>query len=359
MKRVVVLKSNLQATGGLEKYTKWLASAFSERRCAVTVLTTGEVESGLPFTVHSLCETSKFTFRHLLRFDQLCVDFLERHLQPHIIFGMERNHFQTHYRAGSGVHLAFLQRRKLIEPFWKGVSFSMNPLHRLLLRLEKEAFENPKLEKLFTNSQMVKEEILSYYRVDEKRISVVHNGIDWKSCTIQARDPQSPFHFLFVGNDYKRKGLFFLLKGMRDLKEDYVLTVVGKCKNLPYYQKLAKKWKIPARFLGAKSDLAPYYDQADALVIPSLYDPFANVTLEALARGLFVVTSAMNGGKEVLTPKTGVVIASLFDADSVKEALLQAFLHPKTKSSAAMISKSVRHLDFSNQLNAIVKESLC
>ena len=47
----------------------------------------------------------------------------------------------------------------------------------------------------------------------------------------------------------------------------------------------------------------PFYQMADALVIPSFYDPFANVTVEALAMGLFVLSSKHNGGPEILTKK--------------------------------------------------------
>jgi UDP-glucose:(heptosyl)LPS alpha-1,3-glucosyltransferase len=43
------------------------------------------------------------------------------------------------------------------------------------------------------------------------------------------------------------------------------------------------------------------YAAADVFLLPTLYDPFANVTLEALAAGLPVITSAQNGASEILT----------------------------------------------------------
>src|SRR5476649_411631 len=46
------------------------------------------------------------------------------------------------------------------------------------------------------------------------------------------------------------------------------------------------------------------YAAADVFLLPTLYDPFANVTLEALAAGLPVITSAQNGASEIMTHET-------------------------------------------------------
>ena len=66
-----------------------------------------------------------------------------------IVFGMERNRFQTHIRAGNGVHAAFLKSRLASEGVLKYGMCLINPLHRKILELEKEGFENPKLKKIF------------------------------------------------------------------------------------------------------------------------------------------------------------------------------------------------------------------
>jgi glycosyltransferase involved in cell wall biosynthesis len=93
-------------------------------------------------------------------------------------------------------------------------------------------------------------------------------------------------------------------------------------------------------------------------VIPSLYDPFANVMVEALAMGLSVVSSTANGGCEVLSAQTGLCIEQLFDPHSVAGVLLQALSRPKTKISAQMRRDSVKHLNFAQQLELIVNATL-
>jgi UDP-glucose:(heptosyl)LPS alpha-1,3-glucosyltransferase len=67
------------------------------------------------------------------------------------------------------------------------------------------------------------------------------------------------------------------------------------------------------RFAGPVQDISTWYAAADLLLLPTVYDPFANVCLEALACGVPVVTSAANGAAEILTEETGVVVEAASD----------------------------------------------
>ncbi len=355
MKSVVFLKSRLAHRGGLEKYTRRLAEGFAGAGCAVKILTTGECPSWDNIEVLSLGATSKLSLHHLRHFDHLCQTWLKEN-PADIVFGMERNTHQTHYRAGSGVHASYLKQRALTDGWLKQLSFKLNPLHRYLLKVEKEAFEDPSLQTLFTNSHMVKREILETYATPPEKIHVVHNGVEWKEKEAPFQEslkkPRStPFHFLFVGNGFKRKGLSFLLQGLTRLQKPYQLTVVGGDKNLARFQNNKN-----VRFVGPQRDVTPYYMEADALVIPSIYDPFSNVTLEALAMGLYVVSSPFNGGHEVLTEESGTVIKDLLH---MEEALETALNYPKTLERATSIRQSIKELDFSTQLAKIVHQTLC
>ena len=64
------------------------------------------------------------------------------------------------------------------------------------------------------------------------------------------------------------------------------------------------------------------YAAADVFLLPTLYDPFANVTLEAMAAGLPVITTAANGGSEILRPgKEGFVVAEQNDISEMAHLL--------------------------------------
>jgi UDP-glucose:(heptosyl)LPS alpha-1,3-glucosyltransferase len=92
------------------------------------------------------------------------------------------------------------------------------------------------------------------------------------------------------------------------------LIVVGTDKREGRYKSLAGELGIAPRvhFAGVQRDPKPYYAAADAFVMASLYEPFANASMEALATGLPVVTSTKSGAAEILEQgKTGYVCDAL------------------------------------------------
>jgi glycosyltransferase involved in cell wall biosynthesis len=106
--------------------------------------------------------------------------------------------------------------------------------------------------------------------------------------------PQSVPCLLFVGNDYRKKGLGSLLGALQVLPADVVLAVVGNPAQTPEFSRLASSAGLAGRvfFLGALADVGPAYRAADCLVHPTLEDTFAMVVLEAMAHALPVVVSS-------------------------------------------------------------------
>lgn len=98
---------------------------------------------------------------------------------------------------------------------------------------------------------------------------------------------------LFVGNDYRKKGLEGLLRALARLPGAPSLAVVGNPAHIPEFRAVADTLKLGARvfFLGALQDVGPAYEAADILVHPTFEDTFAMVVLEAMAHGLPVVVS--------------------------------------------------------------------
>lgn len=374
-KKVVLLKSLLCRKGGAEKYALRLAHAFNESGADVTLLTSGSKPlEPVPFEIVSLEKKSWMSVQAVERFDQFCTDFIKSH-PADVVFGLDRNRNQTHLRASNGVHAAYLKRRGMKEGLWKKLFCQINPLHQTLLSIEKNSFESPDLKKIFTNSFMVKEEILHTYSVPSDKIEVVHNGVEWQSLAkpfarwqeersqhVQHLNlPSSVYHFLFVGHNYRRKGLEELLKALYLLPtKDFHLSVVGREKKIHYFQALVEKLDLKKQvsFFGAQNHLSSFYQLADALVIPSFYDPFANVTVEALAMGLHVVSSLANGGHEVLSEEEGTLIADPLNQQAFSLALLHAMQFPKTPLRASMTREAVKHLDFSHQLGKLINKVL-
>jgi len=99
---------------------------------------------------------------------------------------------------------------------------------------------------------------------------------------------------LFVGNDYRKKGLPVLLQVLRQLPENTQLAVVGNPAHIPEFRAQAESQGVASQvhFLGAMSDVTDAYLAADLLAHPTLEDTFAMVVLEAMAHGLPVAVSS-------------------------------------------------------------------
>ncbi|MBK6321319.1 MAG: glycosyltransferase family 4 protein [Burkholderiales bacterium] len=106
--------------------------------------------------------------------------------------------------------------------------------------------------------------------------------------------PQAGRCILFVGNDFRKKGLPTLLQALAALPPDCYLAVVGNAaqKALLQQELQASGQSTRIYFLGALSAVDVAYQAADCLAHPTLEDTFAMVVLEALAHGLPVVVSS-------------------------------------------------------------------
>lgn len=372
-KRIAIIKSRFHHSGGLEKVARYMAQSFADRECEVHVLTTRATHQEQDYDLVSFPEGYPLSFLRLEQFDRNCSRWLKENPMD-VVFGMDRTRKQTHYRAGNGVHAHFLRLRRQQDSPLRTLSIRYNPLHRNLLDIERGSFEDPLLRTIFTNSHMVEREIRHYYDVPSSKIRVVHNGVQWNAWQdhfdlweeekerglAAQRLEKGPFYFLFVGHGYKRKGLAELLRGLALVRERGAhLLVAGREKNEAPYKILAQKLGLEKRvhFLGPQKSVVPLLQIADSLVVPSLYDPFANVTVEALAMGLFVVSGRGNGGHEVLTLQSGRKIKDVSCPELVAKALRMALDYPKTFESSLRIRQAYRSLDYSKQLDKMV--NLC
>lgn len=105
--------------------------------------------------------------------------------------------------------------------------------------------------------------------------------------------PQEGICILFVGNDYRKKGLDTLIQAMKKLPDDNFLAVVGNTAQIPGFREQVKRCGLDQRifFLGSLHDVQDAYQAANCLAHPTLEDTFAMVVLEAMAHGLPVVVS--------------------------------------------------------------------
>lgn len=140
---------------------------------------------------------------------------------------------------------------------------------------------------------------------------------------------------LFVGNDFRKKGLPTLLQALPELPIDVYMAVVGNAAQRVFVQDALAALPPPARarvhFLGALGSVDVAYQAADCLAHPTLEDTFAMVVLEAQAHGLpVVVSSARTCGIAALLQdgREALVLDNPRDASALALALNRVLQEP-------------------------------
>ena len=182
----------------------------------------------------------------------------------------------------------------------------------------------------------------SRFPLPAEDVVVVHNGVDLQRFHPRLRATEGAqlrrsLEFasddvvvLFLGTGYGRKGLEKLLAAFAELRRtqrNVRLMVVGYDSAIERYRVRAKQLGIDdaTRFLGGRDAPQACYAAADLYVLPTLNDPFANSTLEALASDLPVITTDANGAAELMVPdRTGVVLRAT-DVENTLHAALQVW----------------------------------
>lgn len=217
------------------------------------------------------------------------------------------------FRAGDGVHAAWLEHRARIASPLQRLAQRLSPYHRQVLSAERTMLAHPALQTVICNSQLVADEMVRYYRLPRNKLTVIYNGVDSAqfspALAAQHRaatraelgiDERTPL-LLFVGSGFERKGVPQLLRaaaGMR--RAETRLVIVGADRKLAAMRRLARRLGIDQRvhFTGPVQDVRRWYGAADGFVLPTFYDPCPNAALEALACALPMVTSTTCGARE-------------------------------------------------------------
>nr|HID59265.1 glycosyltransferase family 1 protein [Desulfobacterales bacterium] len=242
-----------------------------------------------------------------------------------IIHSFERTLFQDIYRAGDGCHREWLVQRRRFEPWWKTGLVRINPLHLMFLWIEKRLFQPKNTKVIIANSRRGRSEIIRHYRFPQDRIQVIYNGVDFNrfhpSNRQRYRVPvrrelsisESDSIILFMGSGFERKGLRFAIQAVARLRDPKLKLVVVGRDRFTRYERLSSKLGVEDSvfFVGSTTQPEKWYGAADLFLLPTVYDPFSNACLEALASGIPVVTTRMNGVSEWI--EEGVTGISLND----------------------------------------------
>lgn len=192
----------------------------------------------------------------------------------------------------------------------------LNLFDRSCAYLDRKLIISSRCKVLLPVSKLVEKCYKRYYDLSQKTIEVVHPNVseefvnpspslfDWRE---KLHTPKDAKVVLFIANNYEHKGLDLVFDAVTEiLKTKEIYLWVGGRGNISKYEAKAKKLGIYkfVRFTGMiKENLPHLYRTADLFVLPSKFDTFGIVVIEALASGLPIVVSDTVGAKS-LSPKT-------------------------------------------------------
>ena len=311
--KIGLVRRGHSATGGAEAYLLRLGAALRELGNETQLITSPDWPA------------DRWPFGDIIRLEgdsprEFAASFSKKNTGCDTHLSLERVPGCEVYRAGDGVHAAWLERRNSFEPFWKRLTRGLNRKHAQILDLERRVFDPASTRAIIANSAMVRDEILTRFPYPAECIHIVRNGIqawgelpDREASRKKFQIPSEDLCLLFLGTGWERKGLSTAI-GALDLLDSTTLIVAGRgSADLYRHDK--------ARFLGPVSDIPALFAAADLLVAPTWYDPFSNACLEALAAGLPVITTPANGFSEILTPGVHGDITPTGDSHALAEAV--------------------------------------
>jgi UDP-glucose:(heptosyl)LPS alpha-1,3-glucosyltransferase len=321
--RIAFLAPQLEPSlGGVERHACWLAREFASRGEQVTVFTARP-------PIHREAEPATLEIvpvevapgrskRRDERFDAAVTSLLRERALEHGEWDVIQSFFATRVpsllRAGGGTHAAFLRALSPHVTLPRRLWLRLSPDHRRRVDAQRKLFRSTAFP-IIAVSERVREELCADCDVPPERVRVIRNGTDlvhFRPATASDRAlfrehyglGSQTFTLALVGSGFERKGVRFAIQMLASLRVsgvDAALLVAGRGRP-QRYQRQAQRLGVSPRvhFLGSVSDVRRVYAAADVGVLPSLYDPFGNAALEAMACGLPVVVTARVGVAEVM-----------------------------------------------------------
>ncbi len=167
---------------------------------------------------------------------------------------------------------------------------------------------------LITCSGSMHNEVERLYGPGLRNVTVIRNGIDVRLWQFRERAPRlAPAQLLYVGRLEYEKGIQDAIAAMPRIRRSHpgtTLTIAGEGTQAEWLGELVKKHRVTkaVTFVGKleHAELLGWLHVADAIVLPSRYEPFGIVALEAAAAGTPLVTSTAGGlGEAVVDGVTG------------------------------------------------------
>ncbi len=274
-------------------------------------------------------------------------------------------------RSGGGAHASYLRAARK----WRGAlgasAMRISPYHQVQMLVERQAFRSPSLKHVIAVSNFVRDDLIREFGLAPEKTVTIYNGVDLERFR-PAADPSERAAIrqkfvvpatarvaAFVGNGFARKGLGFLIEAWPLVAGGAFLLVAGADRQTDKFARRARALNVGARvvFTGPQPNVEAIFHAADVFAMPSLFEPFGNVVMEAMACGLPAMTSAFSGVAELLPPSMrGLRVENPDDVGEVALRLGALFDAPASLGrEARATAEKFTWTRYANELNALIE----
>ena len=211
------------------------------------------------------------------------------------------------------------------HPITKDLKFELSQNNKFLYQLSRKRWHSflkmqkrvaPKLNKIITVSHNSKKDIVEDFKVSDKSISVINNGLDTTIFRLIEKDIfKNNYQLITTASaDVPLKGLDYTLYALSSLKKTYpeiLLNIIGKLKKNGHTERLIEKLDIKnnIRFHSgiSKEEIVHLYSKSSIAIVSSLYEGFGYPVIEAMACGVPLIATKTASIPELVSDKALLV----------------------------------------------------
>jgi len=365
MKVALVIDRFDPLLGGAEKWTVAFASFLLEQGHIVQPVTFHQANHNLPVHPH-MPQHARSPLARARRIAH-CLAALQADVVHDGGAGWSGDVFQPHTGSRLLSHAHMVATYSRLVRLRTRMSPRGQLFRRSMARLEAE--QVMRAPRIVAVSQRVRSLLVERHGVPAARITVVPNGVETQrfaaSRLAELREPArraldigDSVLFLTIAHNLRLKGVDTAMRAVASLVREgasvHLAVAGGKADD--FWTGMAADLGIVkhVQFLGSVADMAPVFAAADAVIQATRWDACSLATIEGLAAGLPVVTTAMDGAAELIVHgKTGFVLPCPDDTDALVTTM-RLLLDPIVRQPiGAAARNAARHHDLHDNFRAV------
>ena len=376
MKIALSIDTFSRTKGGAERYLVDLARSLSHHGYEVHIFTSRWDEIGDGLCFHKV---PIIPFPKGLRLASFAINDARSIKKGHfdIVLGLGNTLVANVLQPHGGVHWIWFRRSLWAyeNPVLRGIKL----MGRLLSAkqwvsglIEEVPYRRHCCPRIIAISQMVKDDIIKHYRVPSEKVTLIYNGVDLVRFHPKNRKYRGEIRkslgigeelvILFVSNNHRMKGLDCLIRALARIKGEgesrpFKLLVLGRG-SMTRYLNLGRRMGFEEAILSVQGTPCSerYYGAADLLVHPTFYDACSLAVLEALASGLPIITTKLNGAGGIVTDgKEGFVVDNPRDISTLADRIHQLFDDKAREASSRAARKLAERYPMERNFQEMLK----